>query len=175
MSATVLPAAIPAELTALLAKQPLAKLVSLMSEIGGCDQSPTGRALEGALSYAIDTKVDEETTEDAVYALLTECRAAQGITPSNAVLLTSDEFQFAQHNARALEHAGYGGYTLDANGLPVTMSGLELLAEFAMVPIPTSPDDGGATFRRQLRAIQKSTVTKINLAIKEGRNLAKDY
>lgn len=75
MTATALPAAIPAELTALLARQPLAKLVYLANEIGGCDQSPVGRAIEGALHYAIDTLSETGVSETEVYDLLAEIRS----------------------------------------------------------------------------------------------------
>lgn len=170
MSATVLPAAIPAELTALLAKQPLAKLVSLMSEIGGCDQSPTGRALEGALSHAIDTKVDEETTEDAVYELLSQARAIQAGVPE-PVYLTDEEYSFASSFTYYVAQQGYASV---ADSLPDCAAGLKLLAEYVAEPIAKSPDDGGAFFRKQTRLLQKATVAKINLAVKEGRTLAKN-
>lgn len=75
---SALPAPIPAALRALLAEQSLAKLVYLLQEIGGCDPSPNGRALENALSYAIEVKSESEATEDEVYDLLAEARAAQG-------------------------------------------------------------------------------------------------
>lgn len=75
---TAIPAPIPQALVDLLGCQPLAKLVFLRQEIGGCDMSPAGRALEHAIDNAIEDISEREATEDEVYDLLAEARAAQG-------------------------------------------------------------------------------------------------